>query len=441
MPSPPPPQHIALLGAGIIGLSSAHYLLAHPSLPPHSTVTLIENSHLGVAAGASSQAGGFIAGGDGRGWTNERSRALAAVSFGCFRELAGELEGGRTYGWRECGATGLKVGEGEEKRSAYRNLPGGTKVEAGREEEEGRWMTGEREDMSGPGMGQIDPREFCQTLHAHLTKNPAFTTLFGEPLALATHSPTSHTLTVLPHHAATPTTLALTHVVITAGPWSAALCAKLRLPVPPISNLPGHSLILRPALAAVGRDSPLPVGAVFAGINGAEGGVPLPGETAHHLTATEIAQGFTASPEFFPRANGRVYLAGENHAPSSSPFASPHHPNGLPPTVDLVKTIIDRTLVARLISAGAQCSPALDVRKGAVIEAEQFCYRPITPDGDPVIDVLAPGVVVASGHGPWGICLGPGTGKVVAELVLEGAARSVDLAPLSLGRFPQKSKL
>ena len=270
--------------------------------------------------------------------------------------------------------------------------------------------------------------------------NPAFTTLFGEPMSLSTRSPTSHTLTVQPHHCATATTLDLTAVVVCAGPWTAALCARLGLPVPPISNLPGHSLLIRPSLSAVCRATPLPVGAIFAGINGAEGGVhaSTSGE-ARHLTPAERAEGHTKAPELFARANGLVYCAGENSITTcGADGALPHR---LPANVDLVRPLLDPRLVARLESAAAQCSSALDVAQGAVVEAKQFCFRPVTPDGDPIIDVLVPGVVLACGHGPWGITLAPGTGQVVAELVLEGAARSADISTLRLGRFPQKSKL
>ena len=147
-----PPQHIALLGGGIIGLASAHYILASALLPQGSTVTLVENSRQGVAPGASSQAGGFLAGGERGTWVNPRSYDLARLSWTCFRGLAGLLDGVSRFGWAECGATGLRVGEGDASKSAYRNLPIGAAVGA---EEGGRWLEGEREDLSGPGMGQV----------------------------------------------------------------------------------------------------------------------------------------------------------------------------------------------------------------------------------------------------------------------------------------------
>lgn len=57
--------------------------------------------------------------------------------------------------------------------------------------------------------------------------------------------------------------------------------------------------------------------------------------------------------------------------------------------------------------------------------------RPVTPDGLPLVGpTRAPGVYVAGGHGMWGITLGPATGKLLAEQIATGcrpaALRSFD---------------
>jgi len=59
--------------------------------------------------------------------------------------------------------------------------------------------------------------------------------------------------------------------------------------------------------------------------------------------------------------------------------------------------------------------------------------RPATPDGLPLIGEIAPGVVVASGHGMLGVTLAPATAALVAPLVLEGRA-GPELAPFAHGR-------
>lgn len=63
-------------------------------------------------------------------------------------------------------------------------------------------------------------------------------------------------------------------------------------------------------------------------------------------------------------------------------------------------------------------------------------FRPLTPDGLPIID-RAPGIenlILATGHGILGFTLSPITGKLVAELA-QGRPPSVPLEPFRLGRF------
>jgi D-amino-acid dehydrogenase len=62
--------------------------------------------------------------------------------------------------------------------------------------------------------------------------------------------------------------------------------------------------------------------------------------------------------------------------------------------------------------------------------------RPMTPDGLPVIGRLAAGrsLYVASGHAMLGLTLAPRTGRLLAEMILDGAEPEV-LGPFSPGRF------
>jgi sarcosine oxidase subunit beta len=67
--------------------------------------------------------------------------------------------------------------------------------------------------------------------------------------------------------------------------------------------------------------------------------------------------------------------------------------------------------------------------------------RPYTPDGLPVLGEVPghPGLYVASGHEGDGVMLAPITGKLMAELLLEGKT-SFDLAPFAASRFQEKQK-
>ena len=46
------------------------------------------------------------------------------------------------------------------------------------------------------------------------------------------------------------------------------------------------------------------------------------------------------------------------------------------------------------------------------------------------------GAYVATGHSVWGMLNAPATGEAMSELILDGAARHVDLAPFAPGRLP-----
>ena len=82
----------------------------------------------------------------------------------------------------------------------------------------------------------------------------------------------------------------------------------------------------------------------------------------------------------------------------------------------------------------ARLSPALAQSK---IIAAQACFRPVTRDGLPLIGrVPALGnVFVATGHSVWGILNAPATGEAIAELIVDGAARTVDISRFALGRL------
>ncbi|KAI5478667.1 FAD dependent oxidoreductase [Pseudohyphozyma bogoriensis] len=425
-------EQIVIIGGGIMGLCSAYYLL---TASPKSSVTLIENCR-SIAPGASSYAAGFLAGGTGNSWQGMPSRPLARLSWKLHVELAEKLDGARKYGFRETKAVGLAVGGEGEQRSAYRVLPKGKE-----ELVEHDWLRGEREDLTGDGgIGQLDPAQFCRVLHATCTTLGLKTHYGCDPVAVSPPSSTGpRTLTI---NQTSPKSSSInidfTKLLITAGPWTAALLDRLSLPQLPIINLPGHSVIIRPALSS----KELPAEAVFAGISTTAGGhrtSTSKSKSARSLTAEELSEGYTKSPELFTRASGVVYLAGENTIPSTTnPLAGLGGPHKLPPKAEDVKTLVDPALIKRLTTSAGVVSPNLDINTGAVLEAAQFCYRPITPDGEPIIDEIEKSVYVASGHGPWGITLAPGTGKVMSEMML-GKELSADISKLRAARFKQSN--
>ncbi|SCV72647.1 BQ2448_4184 [Microbotryum intermedium] len=440
-PAAAPRFELVVIGSGIIGLCTCYYLLDSDDLPQNTRVTLVENSRSRtIAHGASSNAGGLVAGGNpDSAWFGPTTTSLAELSYRCHQELA--RSGIGEWGYRETAATGLTVGRGPQTRSAYRNLPRGTQETVKHE-----WLEGEREDLGGQGgvaqifpspvLAHSDPRQFCAELCKNLSRNPNFRTCFGNPSSFTRPTQTSQGQLHLTTNEK-PSQITVSKLVICAGPWSSILCSTLELPKLHLLNLPGHSLLIRPT-----PGSPIPAEAVFAGINGAEGGVhAATSGLARDLMAEEIAQGFTKAPELFTRTSGVIYVAGENSVPSTVAqevgiMASPQDgPNKLPANVDDVEKLKDDKLVARLKTAAALVSARLNEEKGATIEKQQFCYRPVSSDGEPQIGALTDDVFVATGHGPWGISLAPGTGLVIAELLLGAKKLSADISHLSPHRF------
>ncbi len=179
-------------------------------------------------------------------------------------------------------------------------------------------------------------------------------------------------------------------LVVAMGPWSILACGWL--PLPAVGGLKGHSLVFDWA--------PDPASALF--------------------VECEVASGEVHAPEIFPRPDGTTYvcgLPGEGDLP-----------------VDPDDVVVEPEAEAELRAMVATFSPEM---AAAPARAFQACYRPITGDGLPLIGQVAgiQGAHVATGHNVWGILNAPATGEAMAELLLEGEARQVDLAPFRPDRL------
>ena len=185
-------------------------------------------------------------------------------------------------------------------------------------------------------------------------------------------------------------------VVIAMGPWSGMLTQWLSLP--PVWGLKGHSITLQPP-------TPIPAQALF----------------VDYVTAT----GERLAPEVYPRPDGEVYLCG-----LSEEVALPESP-------DLVQPRPDAGPLLQRIAATLSSSLA-----GLPPQRVQACYRPVTEDGLPFLGQV-PGVTgayLATGHSCWGILNALASGLAMAELIVDGHAHSVDLAPFALQRATTASR-
>jgi glycine/D-amino acid oxidase-like deaminating enzyme len=183
-------------------------------------------------------------------------------------------------------------------------------------------------------------------------------------------------------------------IVIAMGPWSALATRWLSLP--PVFGLKGHSVVF-------------------------ETGDLLPPE-ALFLEYRED-DGSTLAPEVFPRPDGTTYVCAIS---SESPVPA-----------DPASVVPDDGAIDRLRALCGRISPVLAASR---VVTSGACFRPVTLDGLPLIGAV-PGVrgaYIATGHSVWGILNAPGTAEAIAELILDGAARTIDLAPFDPGASPAR---
>ncbi|KAI0720346.1 nucleotide-binding domain-containing protein [Cerioporus squamosus] len=481
-----------ILGAGIIGLSTAHSLAA--LAPPDHRIHIVEPAPR-LFSSASGKAAGFIA----KDWFAPAIAPLGVLAFDLHRNLAERHNGRARWGYSEsiaysldhtypsvdnpsnAAANALREGihgvptraqEPSDDRSSeaqqsthidepHADLPG-RQIEGGLE-----WLLNnqtrataanlEAENASAPSSGsegatvkrddvpkwlrakpealeaisdktstaQVHPRRLCEFLLEQclatgvIIHHPARATkllrdehdtngrtrIRVEYLGEVSDSPEGRTRVV---------DIPCENIVITAGCWTPQVYATLfpnASRMPRITHLAGYSLTLKSKhWPPVTSASSVPAFLASA---------PC------HAIFTDAA-GF--APEIFSRSTGDVWVGGLN--PSTEL---------LPPLPTDAQ--IDATYVERLLAvARALCGEDIEVRK------QSLCFRPVTATGRPIIarmheadlgDGIKPagldgqgGVFVATGHGPWGISLSLGTGRVVAEMVL-GQETSVDVSALS----------
>jgi len=162
-------------------------------------------------------------------------------------------------------------------------------------------------------------------------------------------------------------------VVVAAGPWSSDVLPD------------GYALPVRPLWGVVAE-------------------VRLPSPPRHMLEEVGTESLVRPGPPA-PRLFSLVTL-GERSSLGSSFDAEPPDPEAVAP---------------QLLERGARFHPAL---AGVPLGPLRACARPASPDGRPLLGPV-PGVDdlhVATGHGPWGVTLGPASAELVAAAVLDGTA-------------------
>ncbi|KAL2260926.1 hypothetical protein VTK26DRAFT_4947 [Humicola hyalothermophila] len=422
-----PRRHIVIVGGGIIGCTTAYYLTRHPKFNPAlHTVTLLEAT--AIAAGASGKAGGLLAL-----WAYPT--CLVPLSYRLHKELAAEHNGAERWGYRRlgCGSLAARVeashlqarerqttspspaangtnGElpiqsavSDEKTKDWEKLPKQDGKAAGLLQESPLppdldWIDGSLvqyyEEMGTPGAtetAQVHPFHFTNAM-ADLARQKGVDIRLRAKVTKIRDTKPNGVQAVEYEDRDTGTTHTIdgvTDVVVAAGPWTGKILPRTR-----IEGLRAHSVVFEADVSPY---------AVFTDIQ-------LPPD---YVPAHRAAKGQkrrhrgNVDPEIYARPFGEVYACGE-----------PDSAIPLPATADAVST--DPSQCDDLIAYIGTVSPAL---ARAPVKARQACYLPrhmrFGEERGPLIGpTTVPGLWVAAGHTCWGIQNGPGTGWLMAGMIL-----------------------
>lgn len=420
-----------ILGGGIIGSATAYYLSeTHSAEDIHIVETSSE-----LFSSASGYAAGFLA----RDWFAPSVASLGELSFDLHEALADENGGWGKWGYMKGTALSLNTtivrrddsrGVGWMKEGASRAETASGSNMSGIEPAPA-WLTVrpgvEVERISDVDTAQVDPLRLCTFLMETVISRGVKLHHPAKATSLVTNGAGIITAVKIANLVSDiESMIPCTHLVICAGAWTPQVFRDLFPSAGvsvPISPLAGYSLVLRSPRHTFEHEQ------------------KTYGGRSHAIfTSNPFSCGF--SPEIFSRRGSEIYVAGLN---------DPRMP--LPSRAEESRNLINEDEMDRYKGVSVQLmgNPA-DGDTGSTIRntddleviREGLCFRPVADQGTPIIcrvnDKLLGGsvktgekggVFVASGHGPWGISLSLGTGRVVADMV-EGVRPSADVSDLGL---------
>ncbi|QLG60434.1 NAD(P)/FAD-dependent oxidoreductase [Halorarum salinum] len=183
-------------------------------------------------------------------------------------------------------------------------------------------------------------------------------------------------------------------VVNAAGAWAARLAAMV-----------GVDLPIRPRRRQIAVVEP---------------GVTLPGDVP-------LTIDLDACSYFRPEREGAALVGG--HFAAADPDVDP----------DRYSKSLDLDWAATAVERAADCADYFGA--DSRIKSGWAGLYAVTPDHHPVIEETLPGLVTAAGFSGHGFQHAPATGKLVAELCVDGGASLVDVDPLSSRRFEEGGRL
>ncbi|TVY92761.1 putative oxidoreductase [Lachnellula willkommii] len=411
-------QSTVILGSGIIGVSTAYHL---SQSSPASSIHLVEPSPE-LFASASGFAGGFLA----ADWFSPPVTDLARLSFDEHKSLAAEFGGKEKWGYSRSISLSYTAGRASrigrrgddwlrQDSSRLDTAVGVSEFADGHAGSSGpEWLSrsaGDKIDLFGEegSTAQVDPRRLCEFLLAACLErgvqlhHPARAVSIDKDMRDELSS-----IRLVNTKTNMVSDIPCSKILIAAGAWSPQVFSTL-FPTSqtkiPISSLAGYSLVVRSPRWSKEDEG-----------------------KGCHAIFTSDEDGY--SPELFSRMGGEIYIAGLNDASLALP--------GLATESKIEEIAVNklRKTAQRLLGISENLEEIEIVRKG-------LCFRPVTKQGTPIIAKIHDenlgglstrgagegGVWLAAGHGPWGISLSLGTGKVMSEMIL-GKLTSVNVEGL-----------
>lgn len=416
-------KHIIIVGAGIIGVCTAYYIVHHPKFDPEKyRITIVESKR--VAGGASGKAGGLLAL-----WAFPQQ--IVPLSFALHQELSDKYDGEKEWGYRRLTTVSLEgdishLGDSDDDDddeapvktfkqpknhdldSSLSDKPPNKTARATRSQvkkptlpEDLNWITDSliSNCLSLGGTdttAQVHPYKFTTFIlkKAVQDSHGALELIIGKVEEILYLMETGRATGV----AYLPTSVRQTgetgpiklhgdQIVLSVGPWTSKI-----LPDCPILGLRAHSITVAPF-----KDQTVSPYAIF----------------------TEFKTGPYSyiSPEIYARQD-EVYVCGEGDSAVDVPETADD--------VEVVKSKCDE-----LFRQVGKISPNL--RKGHILK-KQACYLPVLDvpslSGPLIGETNVENLYLASGHSCWGVNNAPGTGKIMSELLLDGISQLADTSGL-----------
>ncbi|KAK5954945.1 hypothetical protein OHC33_003624 [Knufia fluminis] len=447
-----------ILGGGIIGLSTAYYLsLLEPDLAAAHQIHIIDSAS-DLLLSASGYAGGFLA----KDWFTPNVSSLGELSFRLHKELAEANNGSKNWSYMPSiayslaidarGVPGKKSGgadwllEGTSRANvaptngngeqAVPTGDGAARDETLNADGSPAWFTKQKGgtldviDDEG-GCAQIEPKQLCQWLieqceanGVKIHTNCVATSVVKDEDGKVTGLKVKKDTEIYDKHCK--------NIVLAAGAWTPRVFSKLfpdsklRIPIDPLA---GYSIVVQ----SPRYSKPI--------LDPSRHGENAPAGVSHAVYCSPTAK-WSFACEAYSRvpADGKpeLWAGGVN----DSALKLPETADGTPALIDQEKC---EELRSAMIAMTGLSQEGDDLAVNDLkIKREGLCFRPLSRSGTPFISSVPEtalgkgiemadkgGVYIASGHGPWGISLGLGTGFVMAEM-LTGRKPSADVSRLKL---------